>query len=356
MGPVAFRKLVEFFGSPARVLDGKPGDFRGLGGLPRKVIENVVEKKYEKDPEKEFAEIDKRGIKIVCLKDDVYPKNLALIHDPPPVIFVKGTLSVKDVISVAVVGSRAASYQGVRFTKNLCADLASHGVTVVSGFARGIDTAAHMGCLDGGGRTLAVLGCGLDVDYPKQNRELRWEIEKQGALISEFPLGTEPESRNFPARNRIISGLSLGVVVVEAGRRSGSLITARIALEQDREVFAVPGSVTNYRSLGPNWLIKQGAKLVETAKDIVDELAPMLREPTSEVGSHEERPRSMMAVPSDLVEEEKDILNLLEVEPMLFDDMARALEWDTGTLASILSRLELKGLVKQLPGKYFGRV
>ena len=262
---------------------------------------------------------------------------------------------MRDVISVAVVGSRAASYHGMEFTRRLCADLAGYGMVVVSGFARGIDTAAHTGCIEGGGRTLAILGCGLDIDYPRQNRKLRKKVVNNGALVTEFPLGTEPEARNFPARNRIISGISLGVVVVEAGKRSGSLITARLALEQNREVFAVPGSVTNYRSLGPNWLIKQGAKLVEKADDVVEELAPMLmgamgrREPA-------EDKNGANRMDSSLTEQEAKVLDLLQGEPVLLDEMVRILNVEVDALAVILSKLELKGLVKQLPGKFFCRV
>jgi len=206
----------------------------------------------------------------------------------------------------------------------------------------------------GGGRTLAVLGCGLDIDYPRQNRELREKVVRNGALITEFPLGTEPESKNFPARNRIISGLSLGVIVVEAGKRSGSLITARLALEQNREVFAVPGSVRSYRSLGPNWLIKQGAKLVERAEDVVEELAPMLGVSLHEKTQQEEK--SEPAASGSFSEDETKVLDLLNDEPMLLDDMVRILDMEVNVLAGILSKLELKGHVKQLPGKFFCRV
>ncbi len=355
VGAKTFFRLLDRFGSPENVLRAPRKAFAGIRGVGEKVIENIVSRNFERDPEKELKEIEKKGVKLVCFNDPDYPKNLVTIHDPPPVLFVKGTLSVRDVISVAVVGSRAASYHGMEFTRRLCADLAGYGMVVVSGFARGIDTAAHTGCIEGGGRTLAILGCGLDIDYPRQNRKLRKKVVNNGALVTEFPLGTEPEARNFPARNRIISGISLGVVVVEAGKRSGSLITARLALEQNREVFAVPGSVTNYRSLGPNWLIKQGAKLVEKADDVVEELAPMLigamgrREPA-------EDKNGANRMDSSLTEQEAKILDLLQGEPVLLDEMVRILNVEVDALAVILSKLELKGLVKQLPGKFFCRV
>ncbi|RLB08378.1 MAG: DNA-protecting protein DprA, partial [Deltaproteobacteria bacterium] len=351
VGAKTFLRLLERFGEPEKVFRAKRESLAQVKGITKKAVDNIVLKKFEKDPEKELEDTSRKGIKIICLKDSEYPKNLAQIHDPPPVLFVKGDLSVRDVVSVAVVGSRSASYQGLRFTKKLCADLAGYGIVVVSGFARGIDTAAHTGCIEGGGRTLAVLGCGLDIDYPRQNRELREKVVRNGALITEFPLGTEPESKNFPARNRIISGLSLGVIVVEAGKRSGSLITARLALEQNREVFAVPGSVRSYRSLGPNWLIKQGAKLVERAEDVVEELAPMLGVSLHEKTQQEEK--SEPAASGSFSEDETKVLDLLNDEPMLLDDMVRILDMEVNVLAGILSKLELKGHVKQLPGKFF---
>jgi len=354
VGAKTFLRLLERFGEPENVFRAKRESLTQVKGITKKAVDNIVLKKFEKDPEKELEDTSRKGIKIICLKDSEYPKNLAQIHDPPPVLFVKGDLSVRDVVSVAVVGSRSASYQGLRFTKKLCADLAGYGIVVVSGFARGIDTAAHTGCIEGGGRTLAVLGCGLDIDYPRQNRELREKVVRNGALITEFPLGTEPESKNFPARNRIISGLSLGVIVVEAGKRSGSLITARLALEQNREVFAVPGSVRSYRSLGPNWLIKQGAKLVERAEDVVEELAPMLGVSLHEKTQQEEK--SEPAASGSFSEDETKVLDLLNDEPMLLDDMVRILGMEVNVLAGILSKLELKGHVKQLPGKFFCRV
>ena len=354
VGAKTFLRLLERFGEPENVFRAKRESLTQVKGITKKAVDNIVLKKFEKDPEKELEDTSRKGIKIICLKDSEYPKNLAQIHDPPPVLFVKGDLSVRDVVSVAVVGSRSASYQGLRFTKKLCADLAGYGIVVVSGFARGIDTAAHTGCIEGGGRTLAVLGCGLDIDYPRQNRELREKVVRNGALITEFPLGTEPESKNFPARNRIISGLSLGVIVVEAGKRSGSLITARLALEQNREVFAVPGSVRSYRSLGPNWLIKQGAKLVERAEDVVEELAPMLGVSLHEKTQQEEK--SEPAASGSFSEDETKVLDLLNDEPMLLDDMVRILDMEVNVLAGILSKLELKGHVKQLPGKFFCRV
>lgn len=352
IGPRHFLNLIDIFETPREVFQADRSLLERVRGIPKKAVENILARHFEKDPEKELKRLSEAGIQLICLKDEVYPKNLGLIHDPPPVIFVKGSLAITDVLSVAVVGSRSASYQGKRYAQKLCRDLAHQGITIVSGFARGIDTAAHTGSLDGGGRTLAVLGCGLDINYPRQNRELRKRIIRSGALITEFPLGVPPEGKNFPARNRLISGLSLGVIVVEAGRRSGSLITARLALEQDREVFAVPGAVTDYRSLGPHWLIKQGAKLVERAEDVLEELAPMLNKPTA--GKDSATTGSLFSqFGHSLSDTEKDILHLLDAEPMVLDDMGRALNMEIGALAGILSKMEIKGLVKQLPGKYF---
>jgi DNA processing protein len=228
-------------------------------------------------------------------------------------------------------------------------------VTIVSGLAVGIDSAAHRGALKAQGRTLAVLGCGLDIDYPSSNRKLRRQIDASGASLSEFPLGTLPEPAHFPARNRIISGLALGVVVVEAAHRSGSLITARLALEQGREVFAVPGLARHYRSVGPHQLLRQGAKLVETAEDILEEISPMLQPGRSSPPDGVAAPHDPAGNTGEHSREEAVLLDLLDRAPVQIDELCRTLQWSASRVAAVLLALELKGVVLQLPGKYFTR-
>jgi DNA processing protein len=249
-----------------------------------------------------------------------------------------------------VVGSRNATEYGLTTTKNLCAGLASLGITIVSGMARGIDTAAHEGAMAGGGRTIAVLGSGLERIYPAENTKLFHRISENGAVVSEFNLLTEPEGHNFPLRNRVISGMSLGTVVVEATKKSGSLITARLAAEQNREVFAVPGSVQSFKSTGTHTLIKQGAKLVEHAQDIVEELAPYF--------ANNERPGIPAPTethenPPSLSADESRVYNALEPYPIHIDNLIRKISMEPGKLSGILLKLELNGTIQQLPGKFF---
>jgi DNA processing protein len=253
-------------------------------------------------------------------------------------------------LNIAVVGSRNATAYGITTTKRLSADLASLGLTVTSGMARGIDTAAHQGTLSAGGRTIAVLGSGLENIYPAVNKSLFKRISERGAVVSEFSLSTKPEAHNFPRRNRIISGMSLGTVVVEATKKSGSLITARLAAEQNREVFAVPGSIQSFKSTGTHTLIKQGAKLVENAQDIVEELAPMLR--YNQVAGHTQSETGQDA-PVLLTDEERQVYEALGSYPVHIDDLARSVALGPGRLSSILLKLELNGLVQQAPGKFF---
>jgi DNA processing protein len=236
----------------------------------------------------------------------------------------------------------------VNFTERLSSELASAGVTVVSGFAVGIDSAAHRGALKVGGRTLAVLGCGLDIGYPSSNGRLREEISASGMLLTEFPLGTPPAAANFPMRNRIISGLSLGVVVVEAANRSGSLITARLALEQGREVFAVPGLAGAYRSEGPHRLLREGARLVESAEDILDEIRPLIRTGANSIKESMERD-----APEELLDEEASLLRYIDEEPRHVDEICRLAGWPAQRVMAVLLSLELKGTITQLPGKTF---
>ena len=285
------------------------------------------------------------------MNDPDYPELLLQIPDPPPFLYLYGRLEQK-ASAIAVVGSRMATRYGVSVARRLSADLAACGLTVVSGMARGIDTAAHDGALLGGGRTIAVLGSGLDRIYPTENQRLARKIGQNGAVISEFPLLTEPEPHNFPVRNRIISGMCYGTVIVEATKKSGSLITARLANEQNREVFAVPGSIQSFKSTGTHTLIKQGAKLVENAQDVLEEIAGavFLNNTQNDI-----RPRPANE-PIELTPEENVVYRNLDPYPVHIDDLGRKTAIAPGKLSSLLLALELKGMVEQLPGKFFTKV
>jgi len=291
--------------------------------------------------------------KLIALAADGYPAWLRAIADPPAVLYCDGRIEPRDRQAVAIVGARAASPYGLRVTETLARELSGAGFTIVSGLARGIDAAAHRAALDAGGRTIAVLGCGLDVTYPPEHGRLREEIAQCGAVLTEFPAGTPPKPSHFPQRNRIISGLSLGVVVVEAAEDSGSLITARLALEQGREVFAVPGSIDAPLSHGPHGLLKQGAKLVETVDDIVEELLPQLE--TAGVPTQQPMPFKAMEPPA-LSPEERRVWGQMSRDPLHLDDLTERSGLTPAVVAGILLGLELKDVVRQLPGQRYYRL
>src|SRR5881628_3834210 len=284
------------------------------------------------------------------LGDERYPELLRAIHDPPAVLYCDGSVEPGDRQAVAIVGSRQATPYGLRITETLAGELSALGFTILSGFARGIDAAAHRAALAAGGRTIAVLGCGLDVDYPPGHASLHAEIAGSGAVLTEFAPGTPPRATNFPRRNRIISGLALGVVVVEAAEDSGSLITARLALEQGREVFAVPGPIDVPTSQGPHGLLKQGATLVETVDDIVEELLPQLDRPLQTLKTE---PIAALPEHVELSPSERTVLEVMSREPLHLDDLTERSRLTTPAVAAILLGLELKALVKQLPGQRY---
>lgn len=352
LGNRSVLRLIERFGSPSAVLKADAKSLAGIPGLRRNAVDALLGRRVTRPVDAEWEAVEMAGYRLLCLTDADYPSNLKAIADPPAVLYVDGSVEPRDLVAVAVVGSRSASPMGCAFTERLCMDLAKSGVTVVSGLAIGIDGAAHRGALKGEGRTIAVLGCGLDVDYPRENRKLRGDVPSSGAVVTEFPLGTVPAPGHFPQRNRIISGLALGVVVVEAAHRSGSLITARLALEQGREVFAVPGLARHYRSVGPHRLLKQGAKLVENAEDVLEELRSMIK-PSRDGAPCTAVSGSIPAPCADLSEDEGAVLALLDPSPRHIDELTRAIEWPVARLMSILSALELRGLVQQLPGMHF---
>jgi DNA processing protein len=349
LGSIGYRNLIRRFHTPGGVFRASSGDLEKVEGIRSKTIKGIKEFKQIGRVERELELMRQHGVKLVPFLDDAYPANLLNIYDPPPCLYVKGELRREDSRAVAVVGSRFASTYGMMVTERISRDIARRGITIVSGMARGIDTSAHRGALSVKQRTIAVLGCGLDVTYPLENKKLKDEIASCGAVISELPMSTTPAGCNFPRRNRIISGISLGVVVVEASHRSGSLITARLALEQGRDVFAVPGSIDSLRSKGTHQLIKEGAKLVEEAQDIVAELIPdaqslPLSPRTDGGGDREPLHRDAAAV-----------LDMLTHEQAHIDSIIAGSGLDSGRVSSALLELELRGLIRQLPGKHFMR-
>jgi DNA processing protein len=342
VGNVTFRRLLEHFGSPSKVLSASMEELAAVKGVSAAVAAAIGCHDCREAAERERLLLEQSGARLVTLLDTDYPRSLLEIPDPPPYLYVKGSLREVEP-AVAVVGSRRASSYGILATRRLAGELAVHGVTVVSGMARGVDTAAHRGALAGGGMSIGVLGCGIDVIYPSENRELFTAMAEEGGLISEFPLGTLPLAENFPRRNRIISGISRGVLVVEAAERSGSLITAQYALEQGREVFAIPGNINCSSSRGTNRLIKQGAKLVDTVEDILEELP--------------HRGGTLAFTPAapafELTHQEAAIYTILAAAPHHIDDIIVKSALTVGDVSAILLRLELKGAVQQLPGKLF---
>ncbi len=292
-------------------------------------------------------------MKTIYLKDPGYPELLKKIPDPPAVLYVKGTLLEEDAAAVAIVGTRSATGYGLKAARRLAFELARRGITVVSGLAEGIDGAAHAGALEAGGRTIAVLGHGFQFLYPPQHRGLAEQVAASGALVSEFPMEMEPEKWNFPKRNRIISGLSLGVVVVEAPERSGALITARMAAEQGREVFAVPGPIGVEQSRGTHRLLKDGAKLVEEAEDVLEELTPALK---AYLKKFKQAPALEEPAGVFLSEEEAALYKAVPAGAgVMAEDLARSGSWEAPELFSLLTSLELKGLLRQIPGQGYSR-
>jgi DNA processing protein len=350
IGNHLFKRLIERFNSPENVFEASGKDLLEIKGITPRLVTVIKHHKIRDSVKKDFDLVMKKGYKIVTLSDTDYPPLLLQIPDPPPFLYVFGRLN-GSFKNIAVVGSRNATDYGISTTRRLCKDLALLKMTIVSGMAIGIDSAAHQGALMGNGNTIAVLGSGLEFVYPAENRKLFHVIAENGAVISEFPLLTEPEPHNFPIRNRIISGISLGTVVVEATKRSGSLITARLSAEQNREVFAIPGSIHSFKSTGTHALIKQGAKLVEHAQDIMEELSYIIEAPHEKDKTGNE----IMERISQLSSEESLVFEVIDAYPVHIDDLARKLSMEPGKLSSVLLQLELKGIVCQSPGKLFSR-
>jgi DNA processing protein len=330
MGPVRLRKLLEVFETPERILSARRDALRGVEGIGREVVDQISNWESLVDLSAELQRIREFGATVITAESPLYPKQLRETHSPPIVLYVWGEVLERDQHAIAVIGSRRTTHYGMESAKKLSYQLAYAGLTVVSGLARGIDTAAHQGALAAKGRTIGVIGSGLARLYPPENAALAEKIRSgNGAIVSEFSMEIEPDRQTFPMRNRIISGWSQGLLVVEAGANSGALISVAQALEQGRNVYAVPGHINAPTAIGSNRLIQQGAKLVMDASDILDDLQILLPEskPPPETGA-----RTL---------------------PILSDDIATKAELPSGVVSSTLLRLELKRLVKQLPGKYF---
>jgi DNA processing protein len=353
IGPYRLRKLVDAFGSPRAVLTAPLQKLTCIEGIDKITATRIKTEVNNRFVARQLNLIAKYKVKIITYWDDEYPELLKRIHDPPAFLYVKGEFLPEDNLAMGIVGTRIPSQYGRLITEQFSRELVGYKFTVVSGLARGIDTVAHKTVLNNQGRTIAVLGSGLDQIYPPENRKLAQDISYNGAVISEYPLGTLPDAGNFPKRNRIISGLSYGVLIIEAGVKSGALITAFHALEQNREVFAVPGPINSGKSSGTNKLIKEGAKLVQGIQDILQELQCQIgMKEESKNLSLREKPKTA----PELEKKEKEIFNLLSDSPVHVDQLANESKKSVPEVLSILLTLELLGIVKQLSGKMFIRI
>ncbi len=337
IGRARFSLLAEHFSSMAEAWQARPAQLQAAG-ITGSALSALLATRDTISPEEELEKLDRAGVRALTWNDDAYPSGLKEIYDKPPVLYMRGQLTANDAWSVAVVGTRRATAYGRQAAEELATGLAHGGVTVVSGLARGIDSIGHQAALAAGGRTVAVLACGLDLIYPPENMKLAQRIMEQGALISDYPLGTQPRSSFFPRRNRIMVGLSLGVLVIEGDLKSGALITARQALDENREVFAVPGSIYSPTYRGTNWLIQSGqAKLVTKVEDISEELNLTMAEHQMEAKEQ---------LPAD--ETEAALLRHLSSEPIHIDDVQRESGLTIDAVSSTLAMLELKGMVRQV--------
>ncbi|HEY2567947.1 MAG TPA: DNA-processing protein DprA [Candidatus Udaeobacter sp.] len=347
VGPVRLRKLLEVFKEPQQVLSAKPNELRKIEGIGNEVADQISSWESTIDLGAELNRIRELGAKVITQESPAYPKSLREIHAPPIVLYVWGELQDRDHHAIGVIGARRTTHYGSESAKKLAYQLAYAGLTVISGLARGIDTAAHQGALAAKGRTIAVIGSGLVKLYPPENAGLAEKIRAgNGAIVSEFSMEIEPDRQTFPMRNRIISGWSYGVLVVEAGLNSGALITASQALEQGRSVYAVPGHINAPSAMGSNRLIQQGTKLVMDASDILDDLQILLPEAKPS-------PKAAMRPLPALSEEERRIFDAIEATETSIDEITEKTDLPSSTVSSTLLQLELKRLVKQLPGKYF---
>ncbi len=341
IGAVRFQAVLNYFGDP-QIAWGAPTEALRQAGLSDKIIENLVRTRDQVDLDKLWEEMEQKNISIMIQQDESYPKRLNEIDQPPPVLYTQGKIDPDDEWSVAIVGTRRVTAYGRQVAEDIAGRLARNGLTIISGLARGVDSIAHQAALDAGGRTIAVLGSGLDRIYPPENRHLAEQIKANGAIISEFSPNTPPEASNFPQRNRLISGLSLAVIVIEAGIKSGALITASFAADQGREVFAVPGNITSPGSMGTNRLIQNGAHPLLSAEQVLEIL---------ELSMVAEHRSARVALPSDAVEAQ--LFEILGVEPLHIDEVTNRTEIPVEKVTASLALMELKGMVRQVGGMQY---
>ncbi|RKU12474.1 DNA-protecting protein DprA [Candidatus Poribacteria bacterium] len=375
IGNYTIRRLLAAFGSAEKSIAATSEELAQIDGLTPDVRQQLIDGRSRAPLAQELQLIEQHQCHIVTISDESYPPLLKQIHDPPVLLYIIGKFPLQDTPSVAIVGSRSPTEYGKTTSQQLSYQLAERGITVVSGFARGIDTCVHRGALEAGGRTVAVFGCGLSIIYPETNRALAAEIIESGALISEFPMTMPPRGKNFPRRNRVISGLTLGTLVVEASERSGSLITAHHAAEQGREVFAVPGQIFSGRSRGTHSLINQGATLINSVDDLLDALpqdytkvlggesskltvqSPPSKRPdrvaSPQSGAKRSAPAPQPKTNLNLTPDEQVVLSAMDTDSVHIDEITRVTQLPIGKVSSLLVMLELKGIVQQLPGKQF---
>lgn len=348
LGPKKFDALERAFPTMEQAWSASPAELTEAG-LDQASTQKVIERRDSINPDDEISRLDDSGVRAITRQSSLYPTRLAQIYDPPAVIYVRGALTEADSRSVAVIGTRKASAHGIEACKILAGELARNGITVISGLARGIDGIAHAAALDAGGRSIAVLGSGLDRIYPSEHLNLARRISESGALISEFPLDARPDAHNFPRRNRILSALSLGTLVIEAGFKSGAMLTVEHAVQQNKEVFAVPGSILSESNKGTNWLIQQGAKLVAGVDDVLDELNIVVKDGQLPMPMQTKE----IVLDNDL---EATVLGIIDAEPRHIDDVTRTTGFESSTVAATLSLLEIKGLVRQAGPMQYVRV
>jgi DNA processing protein len=347
LGPVSVRRLIDCLGSPKAILEADREALTEARGVGEKLALKIITQRDSIDPEAEIDKAADSGARIITLIDDEYPDVLKTIHNPPLVLYIKGHFLPEDKKAIGIVGSRATSHYGLSVADRLAFQLGQIGFTVVSGLARGTDTAAHRGALKSKGRTIAVLGGAIDCLYPPENAELAEQIAKQGAVISEYAMGRQADRMTFPYRNRIISGLSMGVLLIESDTKGGSMHTADAAIEQGRTVFALPGRIDTPGAKGPHLLIKNGAKLVQSVDDILEEYEFLI--PPSELDAPESAPSARPDVP--LTDAESKIVDVLWKEPADVDSLARAVGMKSHELSGLLLGLEMKRVIKTLPGR-----
>ena len=348
IGRKMYHRLINHFHSPQNVFQASHNQLMRVEGIGENLAKAITSFEVDKAIKQEKKLISLNRVSILTFQDDAYPENLKKIYDPPPVLYLKGSLEKSDNIAVAIVGTRNPSRYGKLVTEKITSELAVRGITIISGMASGIDSLAHRSAISAKGKTIAVLGCGVNITYPAENAFLKEKIQENGAVISEFPMSSKPERTNFPMRNRIISGLSLGTIVIEAMEKSGALITSDFALEQGKDVFAVPGNINSLKSKGTNRLIKMGAKLVENAEDIIEEF-PYEIKMLLQSGNKQ---KAKTVVP-DMSDDEKKIYSLISEEEIHIDALIQKSCLSSQKVSALLIQLELKDMIKQQSGKMF---